>query len=64
MRRYYYGRFKFEGTPLIVTLINKKVISYPNIHERINDRAWTQVLYPWLKQQFYKPSYFQLTNKQ
>lgn len=56
----YYGRLKYEGAPMLVTLIKLKVLKYPNVHERINDRAWTRDVYPWVNPQFYKPSYIEI----
>jgi len=56
----YYGKFRYEGAPMLVTLIKTKVLSYPCIHERINDRAHTAVVHTWLTKQFYKPSYFEI----
>jgi hypothetical protein len=56
----YYGKFRYEGAPMLVTLIKTKVLSYPSIHERINDREWTEAVYPWVNHKFYKPSYFEI----
>lgn len=59
-RQTYYGRCRYEGAPMLVTLIKTNVLSYPNIHERINDRAYTASVYEWVTQLFYKPSYFEI----
>lgn len=56
----YYGRPRYKGAPMLVTLIKTKVLSYPCVHERINDRAQTAAVYTWVTKQFYKPSYFEI----
>ena len=58
----YYGRFKYEGAPMLINLFKLKVLNYPNIHERINGRAYTQACYPWLNAHFNKPTYFSILN--
>jgi len=58
--RAYYGRYKYECTPILVTLIKNRTLGYPSIHERINDREYTAAVYSWVKYKFVRPSYFEL----
>ena len=58
--RSYYGRYKYEDKPILITLINNKVLKYPNVHERINSREYTAAVYSWVKHRFVRPSYFEL----